>query len=167
MTEEIETALSILKRAMRIEQDGHEFYLKAARTTRDEKGQEIFRTLADDEQNHFRLIQQQYTALTNENKWVSSAGIKPAPIELTGPLFPGGREALEKKITARSGDLDALLFGLEIEDKSYDLYRTAASSTTDPLGKDVFAFLAGQEKDHFNILMMRYEYLAGPIGWSV
>lgn len=166
MTEEIEAALSILKRAMQIEQEGHEFYRKAAQTTRDEKGQETFSILANDEQNHLRLIQEQYDALTNENRWVSSSEIKPTPIELTDSLFPGGREALEKMVTTRSGDLDALLFGLEIEDKSYDLYRTAAASTTDPLGKDVFAFLAGQEREHFNILMMRYEYLAGPIGWS-
>ena len=82
------------------------------------------------------------------------------------PLFPGGKEALEKVVTDKSSDLDAVLFGLEIEIKSYDLYRTTSLETTDPIGKEMFEFLAGEERGHFNILMMRYEYLAGPIGWS-
>ena len=48
MTEEIATALAVLKEAMQIEQEGSEFYLKATQTTRDEKGQETFRALASD-----------------------------------------------------------------------------------------------------------------------
>ncbi len=166
MTEEIDTALAILKRAMQIEQEGREFYLKAAQTTQDEKGQETFRALANDEQNHLRLIQKQYNALTSQGKWVSSPEIKPMRIDLDKPLFPEGKEALDKAVTAKSSGFDALLFGLGIETKSFDMYRRAAVETADALGKAMFEFLAGEEKGHFDILMMRYEYLAGPIGWS-
>jgi rubrerythrin len=72
---------------------------------------------------------------------------------------------LEKAVTAKSGDLDALLFGLDIENRSYDFYRRAAVETTDALGKAVFEFLAGEERGHFDILMMRYQYLTGSAGW--
>ena len=50
MAEEIESALGVLKRAMGIEQEGREFYLKASRTTQDDKGRETFSTLAGDEE---------------------------------------------------------------------------------------------------------------------
>jgi len=163
---ETANALTILNQAMQLEQEGRGFYLKAAQTTKDEKGQEIFRTLASDEQNHFNLIQRQHQALTRQNKWISSPQIKPTPLDLTKPLFPKGREALEKAVSQKSADRDALLFGLEIETKSYDLYRKAASETTNQLGKSMFEFLAGEEKGHFDILMMRYDFLFGPVGWS-
>lgn len=61
-------ALTILERSMDIEKEGQKFYLKASQTTQDEKGREIFATLADDEQKHYNLIRNQYDALTNEEK---------------------------------------------------------------------------------------------------
>ncbi len=104
--------------------------------------------------------------MTREGKWIGSPEIKPVSISLDKPLFPKGREALEKAITTKSSDWDALLFGLDIETRSYDLYRKAASETNDPLGKQMFEFLAGEERGHFDILMMRYDSLFGPIAWS-
>ena len=52
------------------------------------------------------------------------------------------------------------------ETKGFDMYRRAAIETADTFGKAMFEFLAGEEKSHFDILMMRYEYLFGPTGWS-
>ncbi len=166
MTEDVKAVVGILEQAMGIEQEGSQFYLKAAQTTQDKKGQEMFTTLADDEKKHYDLIKRQRTALTSEGKWVGSPEIKPVDIDLDKPLFPKGREALEKAVTTKSNDRDALLFGLDIETKSYDLYWRAASEVADPLGKQMFEFLARQERGHFDILMMRYEALFGPVGWS-
>jgi len=166
MTEEIDTALAVLKRAMQVEQEGREFYMKAAQTTRDETGQKTFRILASDEENHLRLIKRQRDALTSESMWISFPEVKPVQIDLDKPLFPEGKEALAKTFTAKSRDSDALLFGLDIETRSFDMYRRASVETADALGKAMFEFLAGEEKGHFDILMMRYEYLTGPIGWS-
>ncbi len=165
MTEDVKAAMSILEQAMELEQEGSQFYLKVAQTTQDKKGQETFTALADDEQKHYNLIKRQHTALTGEGNWVSSSEIKPVDIDLDKPLFPKGREALEKAVTTRSNDWDALLFGLDIEIKSYDLYRRAALEIGEPLGKQMFEFLAGQERGHFDILMMRYDVLFGPVGW--
>jgi rubrerythrin len=166
MTENAIVALDILQSAMRIEQEGRRFYLKAARSTQDKKGQETFATLADDERKHYDLIRRQRTALTSEGRWVGSPDIKPVDIDLDKPLFPKGMDALKKTVATRSSDWDALLFGLDIEIKSYDLYRKAASQIDDPLGKQIFEFLAGQEQSHFDVLMMRYDGLFGPMAWQ-
>ncbi len=166
MKEEFVNALAILRRAKQIEQEGHKFYLKASQITQDEKGRETFISLADDEQKHFNLIQRQFESLRHERRWAGSPEVKPKAIDLNTPLFPKDREVIEKAITAKSSERDALLFGLEIENKSYDLYRKAASQTADPLGRDMFEFLAGEERGHFDILMMRYDFLFGPIAWS-
>jgi rubrerythrin len=166
MTGDAKTALGILEAAMGIEQEGSQFYLRAAQTTRDKKGQEMFATLADDEQKHYDLIKRQHSALTSEGKWIGSPEIRPRDIDLDKPLFPRGIEALEKAVTAGSSDWDALLFGLDIETRSYDLYRKAVSQIEDPLGKQILRFLAGQEQSHFDVLMMRYDSLFGPVSWQ-
>ena len=155
-----------IKRTMQVEQEGREFYMKAAQATRDEQRQGIFRALASDEENHLRLIKRQHNALTSESVWISSPGVKPVRIDLDKSLFPEGKEALDKAVTTKSSDSDALLFGLDIKTKNFDMYRRAAVETADALGKAMFGFLAGEEKGHFNILMMRYEYLTEPIEWS-
>ena len=166
MTEDIRTALTILERAMSIEDGGQQFYREAAQTTQDINGQEMFGTLAGDEQKHYDLIRRQHVALSDKGKWVGSADIKAVEIDLEKQLFPKGIEALKKTITVKSDDWDALMFGLDIEIKSYDLYRNAASQIEDSLGKQMFQFLAGQEQSHWDILMMRYEYFFGPVSWQ-
>jgi rubrerythrin len=160
------SAFEILRRAMEIEREGHDFYLQAAHSTQDKEGREVFRTLAKDEKNHLDLLQRQYAALEEENKWFDLPGMKQAQADLDQPLFPKGKDAFEQAVTAKSTDLDALLFGLDIENRSYDFYRQAASEITDTVAKAVLQFLAGEERKHFDILMMRYEYLAGPVGWQ-
>jgi rubrerythrin len=166
MAEDVKAALGILERAMEIEQEGRQFYLKAAQNTQDQKGQEMFAVLADDEQKHYELIQRQYTSLTREGNWVGLPEIEPVEIDLDKPLFPKDEESLEKAVKIKSSDWDALMFGLRIEMKSYDLYREAALQTEDPLGKQMFEFLAGQEQSHYDVLTMRYDFLFGPISWQ-
>lgn len=159
-------ALEILKQAMSIEQEGREFYLKAIETTEDEKGREVFRTLAGDEENHFSLIQRQYDSLVNQGQWQTIPEMPPVDMDLGRSIFHGGKQRLEEKITEKSNDWDAIVFGLEIETRSYDFYRKAATETSQPMGKKMFEFLTGEELGHFNILMMRYEALFGPSNWS-
>lgn len=166
MKDELTAALTALRQAMQIEAEGHQFYVKAAEATEDEKVQQTFRALAKDEENHLRMVRRQYDSLTSAKEWVTFPEAKGKPIDLDKPLFPKGREALEKAVAAKSGDLDALLFGLDIESRSHELYRKAALETPSAQGKAMYEFLVGEEQSHFDILMMRYEYIAGPIGWE-
>ena len=157
--------MNIFDFAMKMELDGKAYYEMLSDETTNTGLKTIFARLAADEQKHYDLIKRQHSTLTSESKWSSSSGIKPVGMDLDKPLFPRGIEALEKTIATRSSDWDALLFGLDIELKSYDLYRKAASQIEHPLGKQMFEFLAGQEQSHFNVLMMRYDSLFGPVSW--
>ena len=163
MPEETNVAIELLRRAMGLEQEGRNFYLKAAQTTRDKNGQEIFKTLADDEGNHYNLIKSQYDTLRENGNWVRSLEVEKVSIDLSNPLFPRGVEALKKKITEKSNDRDALLFGLEIEIRSYDLYRQA--TVADAAAKRMFTYLAAQEMGHFNLLVQRFEAQFCPVSW--
>lgn len=165
MTQETSSAIAILRRAMSIEQEGGAFYLKAAKETLDKKGQEMFAVLARDERSHLSLLKGQYDALKQNKNWVAAPGLQAVSIDLTKPLFPRGIRALKKAVAIKSSDWDALVFGLDIEIKSYDLYRKSAMQVTDAAATQIFKFLTEQEMGHFNMLMMRYESLFGPQSW--
>jgi len=87
-------ALDALEKAIRIEKDGRRFYLQAAAGTRDQRGKEIFLSLAQAEEEHLRIVEKQYDSLSEGT----------GEVDLGRPLFPPGREALEKMV--RSGDSD-------------------------------------------------------------
>jgi rubrerythrin len=158
--------VAILERAMQMERDGRGFYLWAAQNLQDADARQAFRNLADDEEQHFNLIRRQLDSLRGGGRWVDVAEIGSSVVDLTRSLFPRKRMDRETAMKNVATEADALLFGLEIESTSYDLYRKAAADTGEPLGRRMFEFLAGEEAMHFDVLMMRYEKGFGPTGWS-
>ena len=159
-------ALEALCQAIRLEQDGYKFYAEAAERTADPRGREMFLSLADDEKLHLRIVEDQYEAVTSDEGWVSfPEAMACKPVDLDKPLFPPEEEALEKAIDPKASDTDALLFALQIENESYELYRKAATETADPTGKEMYQYLATQERTHFEILMLNYEHLVSAGSW--
>lgn len=154
-------AREVLMKALRLERDGKEAYTQAAARARDPETAEMFRTLAEDEQNHHDYIQRQLDALQAGQAWVpipELAGIE--PVDKEGPIFPAGKKALDE-LPADASDEDALLFGLNAEVKSHELYRQSAEQTDNQDGRRMFEALAAVEQKHFDLLMMRYESLFG------
>jgi len=158
--------LAILERAMAIEEIGYNFYQRAVRVAQDTRTKDVFSTLAEDEHKHHDLIKRQYDSLSEGGEWLASDNIEPVAINLDQPLFPQSKQALENIVNPEVSEREALLFGLDIEIKSYDLYRKATSETGADLGRQVFEFLAAQEMGHANTLMMRYDAVYGPTSWQ-
>ncbi|MBI4295073.1 MAG: ferritin family protein [Chloroflexi bacterium] len=159
-------ALEALQQAIRLETEGQRFYLDAAERVQDARGKDMFRLLAKDEAIHLRLVQNQYESLKEVGEWAAGPPLKVKSIDLDKPLFPKGKESVTVAVKPDYTEKDALLFALDIESKSYDLYRTAAQETDSARGKQVYTFLAGEEQTHFDTLMMRYEFVAGPQAWT-
>jgi len=84
---------------------------------------------------------------------------------LDKPLFPPESADLEKAIGSEASDTDALLFAMQKENESYELYRKAATETADPAGKEMYQRLASYERVHFDILMLNYEHLVSTGSW--
>jgi len=126
-----DVALRALEKAIRIEKDGHRFYLQAAERTTDQRGKEVFLTLADAEEDHLRIVEKQYDSLSKGKGWLALAETR-GKVDLEKPLFPPGREALEKMVRHDESDLHALLLALGFENESYELYRKGTSKPTTP-----------------------------------
>ena len=86
-------------------------------------------------------------------------------LDLDKPLFPPEGHDFDKVIDPKASDLDALLFALQIENESYELYRKAADEVADPAGKAMYELLATEARTHFDILMLNYEHLASTGSW--
>ncbi len=161
-----EPALKALLQAQAVEQEGLQFYRQVAERLQDDKAGLTLIMLARDEQDHLRMVQAQLQALRDGKGWLSFPEVTAVePIDWDKPLFPKEREALEA-IPAESSDLDALRYGLGIESRSWELYFRAAQATSDPRGQAMYQYLAHAERQHFIILMMRFEGVAGPSGWT-
>jgi len=158
-------AIDVLQTAMILEQTGKQFYLKAAQTTEDVTGKEMFAVLANDESSHFELIKRQYQDLVGGKSWLKIIGSIPGLADLPDKLFPPEKQVPNQIINKSSNAEDALLFGINIEIRSYDLYRKSALESDDPVAKEFFEYLASQESYHYDVLMIRYDFQYGPLAW--
>jgi rubrerythrin len=159
-------ALTALNQAIELEIEGQRFYLKAAECATDPKGAEMFHSLADDEVSHERILRRQLDALTQGEGWVLPEGVDEVTANLAALIFPQSENVCEETLRPDESDLDALLFALQIENQSFNLYREMAEKTKDPNGKRMYAYLADAERGHFERLMLNYEHLSTTGTWA-
>ena len=167
-------ALTALNQAIELEIEGQRFYSKAAECTTNPKGAEMFRSLADDEVIHERILHHQLDALTQGEGWVPvlstveglPEGVAEVTANLAALIFPQSENVCEETLRPDESDLDALLFALQIENESFNLYREMAGKTKDPNGKRMYEYLANAERGHFERLMLNYEHLSTTGSWA-
>ena len=165
--------LGILRRAMQIEREGYKFYNKVAERAIGERGRNMFRGLAADEEKHLRILLVEYRALESGKGWIDPAQaleqdlvLDPANPDLPGeeypepsPIFAPAREP------SLEGDIAALEFGMETEQLSYDLYKKSAGEQADPTARRAYELLAKEENRHYDILQSSRDYLVDNGTW--
>jgi rubrerythrin len=165
--------LGVLRRAMQIERDGYKFYNEAADRAVGERGRNMFRGLAADEEKHLRILLVEYKALESGQGWVDPTqaleekfDLDPANPDLPGEEYP---ETFPIFTPARQpslqGDIAALEFGMETEELSYDLYKKSAEKQTDPAARQAYELLAKEENRHYEILQSSRDYLVNNQTW--
>jgi rubrerythrin len=166
MPEDVKVTLQVLQQAMKIEQEGRQFYLAAAERTQSPAGQTLFRQLAKDEEEHYRLLKGQFDVLSEGKSWVDypQAAKRVAALK---PVFPSSPEAFQKAVGPHASDLEALWTALGTESNSYDLYRRAAQQVQSPAAKGMYRYLANVERNHYNLLLANYQTLMNSGLWPV
>jgi len=147
----------VLLQALKLEEDGRDFYSETAERSEDSESAEMYRTLAADEVKHYNYIKRQYEALQEGEGWAPIPELEQVDeLETVSLIFPPGKKALEVLPDNASAE-EALLFGLSVEDKSFKMYYNSSQRAKDPDARQMFLQLAAAEQTHFNILMQRYE----------
>jgi rubrerythrin len=157
--------LTALGRALKLEQDGYAFYTQAAARVKDPTCQQTMLSLADDEKVHEAMIVRQLEAMSEDGDYVYLPNIEPTDAELAAAILPPDPEQVKVRVSEYASELEALQLGMEVEVRSYDLYRQAALETKSPPGRQMYEWLAAAEMTHFNLLMSNYEALNTPSSW--
>ena len=168
----LENALTVLRSAIHNEIAGQRFYLDASFACIDPRAKEIFATLAQEEEEHSRLLLLEYESLTSGGRWKDPASVLSSdskvditsfsfPDEpMTDELFPPDWQA-NQAVDRRSDDMDALAVGIHMEIQAIELYGQAASAAHEPAARQAYQFLLSEENRHLQQLKGQWERLAG------
>jgi rubrerythrin len=148
-----------LRVAMEAEKSASQAYAKASKQTKDPKGRDMFKQLAEFETNHYQKLKALAKSLEEKGEWILYPGTslkKPAPLKMAKP--PKAQDHLT--------DMDALKIAVKEERKAQGYYRSMAELTKDERGKDMYKRLADEEALHEKLLNDQYYSLHNTGIWS-
>ncbi len=171
-------AVKALERAAVNEWYGYRFYMTAMEHTEHERGQALFRGLAEDETEHLHIILAEREALLGGKPWLTyeEAVATPVQFDITGPnpfpeaskgmqmLFPPVKE-VEGMVDQFATDVSAMEMALQFEKAGYDMYQQQADLASDPKAREAYRILAKEENRHYTWIQQSLEYLKANKTW--
>ncbi len=139
-----------LKKAMQAEHEGRHFYLMAAGSTQDAKGQATFTDLAEEELDHFNYLKRHYESVLKTGKVDATAVLgEQKALSGTHPIFS---EEIKTRVKDAHYEMTALSIGIQLELSAVNFYRAEAEATSDPQVKKLHEELAKWEQGHLAAL---------------
>ena len=147
--------MDIYEFAIKMEQDGEQFYRTAARQTRNRGVKRILGLLADDEVKHcstLKQMRQAAPAQMRETTVLTDAKNVFAQMQGHAPNLSGQQT-------------DIYLQAQEIERLSQQFYQEKAEQVSDPSHRALFGRIAEEERLHFLLLEHVIQFLSRPKVW--
>jgi len=149
--------------AIKMEQEGYDIYMEAAKKTRNKLGQSTFKAVAEKELDHIRAIECFSKKFSGKDAMV---GIKiPEKVDYIRAIMQELKAEIETKVSEDSDLRQAYEIAMKLEKRSYDLYQQLSGDVTDPQVKDFFKFLMKQENIHYELFQETLQYLDRPGDW--
>ncbi len=152
--------MNIFEFAMKMEEDGREYYLKNAEKTNLPELKKVLTELADDELKHYKI----FKALKDKEKAEYREEEKTTILSTTKNVF----EALKSqgKEHVFGGEVRSIWeTAMDIEIKSEKLYRDNANELDDTDQKEIFNKIADEERRHQLVIENVMEFLDRPTQW--
>jgi rubrerythrin len=154
--------------AIGMEKRGYEFYMKAAKKSTNAFGRKVFEALAEDENRHIEAIQGYCLNIAKKDATPALCTVMPPHKGIKERMIFGRRETEHLKgVKSSTNELKAYEIAMEMENDGYDFYKKALEATQDQNAKELYTFLLGEEKAHFELISDTYEYLKDPAGWFI
>ncbi|MGB2769526.1 MAG: ferritin family protein [Candidatus Zixiibacteriota bacterium] len=162
MLEKPAELLKVIKEAISVESDGYHFFQAAAARIKDRKGKAAFRSLAQDEVDHKRVLEGLHQAIKTKTKFkfTRKGHGKKSAARSKSPIFSAG---FKSKIKEAHFELSALRIGQLLERNSMEFYGKHAKRTKNRDLKALFNFLTKWEKDHLKALVQQERFLKGKL----
>jgi len=166
MVTDQDKTLEALQIAIQMEIDGKEYYLKVSQESSSELGKKLLASLAAEEDVHRRKFEEIYNAIRNKKAWPVT-DFQPDGGKGLRTIFARATEEMGANIKAPTTELDAVQTAIDMENKTYDFYKSQGENATYDAERDFYETLATEEREHHLILLDYYEYLKDPAGWFV
>lgn len=166
METEQEKTVAALKFAIQMEIDGKEFYQKASRESSNELGKNLLHSLAGEEDLHRRKFEEIYRVIERKKEWPKT-DFQPDGGQRLRTIFARAIEEKSLSAGSLSTELNAVQKAMDMENKTHDFYKSRGEEAIYNAEKDFYLTLAGEEKEHYLVLLDYYEYLKDPAAWFV
>ena len=164
MVTEQDKTLEALQIAIRMEIDGKEYYLKTSQESSNELGGKLLQSLAAEEDIHRVKFVEIYDAIRSKKTWPVII-LQPDRDKGLRTIFARATEELGSNVKVLTTELDAIQTAMDMENKTYDFYKSQEGKANHNAERDFYQSLAAQERQHHQILLDYYEYLKDPAGW--
>jgi rubrerythrin len=149
--------MDIYQFAKQMELEGEQFYRKLALQTENPGLKNILLILADDEENHYQLIEKlqtdsEPTVLDTQ----SLANIKSFFFEIKEAGADFGLEITQKAVYQQA---------LENEEQSLNFYLDQAKAASSNVVRDLFLKLCDEERQHYLVLEEVIDFISRPETW--
>ncbi|MFC1984688.1 ferritin family protein [Chloroflexota bacterium] len=166
MATEQDKSLEALQIAIQMETDGKEYYLKASQESSNELGKKLLESLATEEDTHRQRFEEIYSVMQSKKAW-PVIDSQPDGDKKPRAIFARATEEMASNIKALNTELDILQTAIDMENKTYDFYKSRGRNTTCDAERRFYEALATEEREHYLILLDYCEYLKDPTGWFV
>ena len=166
MVTEQDKTLVGLQKAVQMEIDGREFYLKASQASSNELGKKLLKSLAAEEDQHRKTFEEIYKTISVKKDWPAT-GFQPDGGRGLRTIFARALEEMDSNIKSMPDELDAVQKAMTMENETLDYYSNQSQIATYDAERDFYEALAAQESEHHLILLDYYEFLKDPAAWFV
>lgn len=149
--------MDIIDFALKMENDGENYYRKLAKEASNEGLTHIFSHLADEELNH-------YNSLVKMKRGAARAPLKSESLNRVKNIFQQ-LKAEHSRVDPTDDQLEAYKKARDIETQSIKFYSEKAKNSTDDLVGKLFEQIAAEEEQHLQILNTMVDYIEKPDTW--
>ena len=154
-----EHLLEVVKKAIRVENDGYQFYRLAEEKTKDPKGKEVFAALAKEETNHMQILKSLYESIKGKGEFKFDDVKDMKHILETTSESPIFSKEFKQRLSQAHFEMTALSIGILLEKDSIGFYKKSAQETEDKDVKMLFNYLANWEGEHLRALVNQQKFL--------
>jgi len=158
-------AMAMLNTALKMEEDGKEFYEKAMADCSGELARNMFSALIKEEDVHIERIKRIYSSLNDNQEWTEEWRSVGVVQEDLGKLFQKLASKQGKKIKAAKEELEAMDVGIDFEERSIKYYQDHLSKASAPQEKAFLERMVEEEKDHRTLLTDMKQFHSNPSAW--
>lgn len=166
MTTEQSKTLEGLQLAIQTEIDGKKYYQKVSQSSDNQLGRQLFQSLAAEEDVHRQKFEEIYKAISSKKAWPRT-DFQPDGGKRLRTIFIRATEKAGANVKALPTELDAVKAAIDMEIKSYELYKDQSQTATYDAEREFYELVAAEEREHHLILLDYQEYLSNPAGWFV